>query len=227
VADLSHRDAEDAEGFHEIQLSGKQLVFLFMATTVVSVVIFLCGVLVGRGVKTDRPEDAAAMMAAPAPETAPPVAQTGPPAAEPPVPAGDSAEPEDDFTYARRLESDKPPAEKLETPREASRREASAAPAAAVPAPKPAPKAAQTAATAGARAGEWVVQLVALKDRSAASAIATRLSGKGYPAFVVSPPAGSPSIYRVQVGRYHDRREAEQVARRLEKEEQFKPWISH
>ena len=38
------------DGFHEIQLSGKQLVFLFMATTVVSVVIFLCGVLVGRGV---------------------------------------------------------------------------------------------------------------------------------------------------------------------------------
>src|SRR5690606_3868161 len=37
------------DGFHEIQLSGKQLVFLFMATTVVSIVIFLCGVLVGRG----------------------------------------------------------------------------------------------------------------------------------------------------------------------------------
>ena len=39
------------EGFHEIQLNGKQLVFLFMAATVVSVVIFLCGVLVGRGVR--------------------------------------------------------------------------------------------------------------------------------------------------------------------------------
>ncbi len=37
------------DSFHEIQLSGKQLVFLFMAITVVSVVIFLCGVLVGRG----------------------------------------------------------------------------------------------------------------------------------------------------------------------------------
>ena len=54
-------DARDArsppeEGFHEIQLSGKQLVFLFMATTVVSVVIFLCGVLVGRGVRTEAAE---------------------------------------------------------------------------------------------------------------------------------------------------------------------------
>jgi len=43
------------DGFHEIQLNGKQLVFLFMAVTVVSVVIFLCGVLVGRGVRLDRP----------------------------------------------------------------------------------------------------------------------------------------------------------------------------
>ena len=46
----STRDFED-DGFHEIQLSGKQLVFLCMATTVVSIVIFLCGVLVGRGVR--------------------------------------------------------------------------------------------------------------------------------------------------------------------------------
>ena len=36
---------------HEIQLNGKQLVFMFMAATVVSVVIFLCGVMVGRGVR--------------------------------------------------------------------------------------------------------------------------------------------------------------------------------
>ena len=49
MTELSH----DEDGFHEIQLSGKQLVFLFMATTVVSVVIFLCGVLVGRGVRGD------------------------------------------------------------------------------------------------------------------------------------------------------------------------------
>src|SRR5215468_2761955 len=42
------------EGLHEIQLNGKQLVFLFMTATVVAVVIFLCGVMVGRGVPTQR-----------------------------------------------------------------------------------------------------------------------------------------------------------------------------
>ena len=38
------------EAVHEIHLNGKQLVFMFMATTVVAVVIFLSGVMVGRGV---------------------------------------------------------------------------------------------------------------------------------------------------------------------------------
>src|SRR5690242_9168980 len=42
------------EGLHEIQLNGKQLVFLFMTATVVAVVIFLCGVMVGRGVPSQR-----------------------------------------------------------------------------------------------------------------------------------------------------------------------------
>ena len=39
MAELTHESPDDA--FHEIQLSGKQLVFLFMATTVVAVVIFV------------------------------------------------------------------------------------------------------------------------------------------------------------------------------------------
>jgi hypothetical protein len=57
---LAHSTPED--GFREIQLNGKQLVFLFMAATVVSVVIFLSGVLVGRGVRQTEasPEGVAA-----------------------------------------------------------------------------------------------------------------------------------------------------------------------
>ena len=61
TSDVRALDAGD-DGFHEIQLNGKQLVFLGMATTLVSVVIFLCGVLVGRGVK---PLDTVAQAAGP------------------------------------------------------------------------------------------------------------------------------------------------------------------
>ncbi len=37
------------DGIHEISLNGKTLVFIFMARTVVLVVTFLLGVMVGRG----------------------------------------------------------------------------------------------------------------------------------------------------------------------------------
>src|SRR5947209_20277897 len=86
------------EGFHEIQLNGKQLVFLFMAATVVSVVIFLCGVLVGRGVRAERGgvADSATIASVadttpqPAPGPAvPPPAGSDPTAAAAPPPAVD------------------------------------------------------------------------------------------------------------------------------------------
>jgi hypothetical protein len=55
VPELSHDTAED--GFHEIQLSGKQLVFLFIVTTTVVVGVFLFGVLVGRGARSSGVEE--------------------------------------------------------------------------------------------------------------------------------------------------------------------------
>jgi cell division septation protein DedD len=232
MSDLSHHDVAD-EAFHEIQLSGKQLVFLFMATTIVAVVIFLCGVQVGRGVKSQRVADAvdpvASAAALPAQQTTPsaPPAAAEPPTAEPPAPAKETDE---GLSYAKRLQSDGTPNDKVKPNAEA------AAPVTATRTPTPAPALKETPArtapapgapASGGRPGVWVVQVYALKDQAAAAALAQRLAGKGYPAFVLSPAPGAPSIFRVQVGRYNDRKEAEQVARRLEKEEQFKPWISH
>ena len=101
------------DGFHEIQLNGKQLVFLFMAATVVSVVIFLCGVLVGRGVRAERggsqdalatTGDATTTQVVAAPAAAPAGSD---PTVAPPPPAVD------DLTYFNRLEKEKAPAEQL------------------------------------------------------------------------------------------------------------------
>jgi cell division septation protein DedD len=70
------------------------------------------------------------------------------------------------------------------------------------------------------------VQVVSLRDKAAADRLVDRLRGKGYPAFLVSPAAGAPApMYKVQVGRFADRREAQRISERLEKEEQFKSWI--
>src|SRR5687768_7426232 len=83
TSDVRTLDGGD-DGFHEIQLNGKQLVFLGIATTLVSVVIFLCGVLVGRGVK---PLDTVAQAAGPQTFDAPATASVAPGTIATPAPA--------------------------------------------------------------------------------------------------------------------------------------------
>jgi cell division septation protein DedD len=222
------------DGFHEIQLNGKQLVFLFMAATVVSVVIFLCGVLVGRGVRAERGAAESTSIAstadtmpqpAPAPPTQPPAGSDPTAAAAPP--------PVDDLSYFSRLEKSKAPAEQLKpTPGERASRPVPAEKGTAGPSPKAAPQPEPARAPAADAASEepagqgFAVQIAALNVRSEADAIAKRLSSKGYAAYVISPAHGTPTVYRVRVGKFTTRREAETVAAKLQKEEQFRPWVT-
>jgi DedD protein len=216
---LAHDTAPlNDDAFHEIQLSGKQLVFLFMATTVVSVFIFLCGVLVGRGVRAEKAPDSIEETAAAAPlaEAPAPAPQAEPQATEPPPPA-EAAPVTEDLSYHDRLQREGATREQLKPSPEPQRAPTDRA-----------TKAAASAAAVDTPASKdgWVVQLIVLRNRTEATTIVQRLSSKGYPAFVVDPAqGGAVRAYKVQVGRYSDRREAEQAARRLEKEEQFKPWI--
>ena len=202
------------EGFHEIQLNGKQLVFLFMAATVVSVVIFLCGVLVGRGVRAQMGGVADNAPASTVAETTPtqpltpapaPAAGSDPTKAAPPPSA-------DELSYFNRLEKPNAPQEQLKPQVEKT-------------APAPAPAAVAPASAEPSGQG-FAVQIAALNVRSEADAIAKRLSSKGYAAYVLSPANGTPSVFRVRVGKFNTRREAETVAAKLQKEEQFKPWVT-
>jgi cell division septation protein DedD len=180
---------------------------------VISVVIFLCGVLVGRGVRAQQAGDPADEAIAADALPQPAAAAAAPPSIEPPAPP---AEDEDALSYTQRLRAETPPPETLKPQADPPREPPDTRPA---PAPAAAPP-------AGARPGVWVVQLMAIRDRAAAASVVQRLQGKGYPAFLVTPAAGSPApMFKVQVGRYDDRREAERVADRLKKEERFQPWI--
>ncbi len=220
VPEFSHDTAD--EGFHEIQLSGKQLVFLFILVTFGLVVTFLCGVLVGRGARAVRGEGPADIAVQ---ATVPQSADEPAAAAEPPVPATEA----DELTYPKRLQGADVSKDDLKDAPPAASEPKSVPAAKAPPASKsdapPAPP--DREAAPSGQPGAWVVQVVALQDRAVATSLVQRLSGKGYPAFLVTTAAGSvPRMYKVQVGRFNDRRAAEQVRQRLEKEEQFKPWIS-
>jgi cell division septation protein DedD len=232
------------EGVHEIQLNGKQLVFMFMAVTVVAVVIFLCGVMVGRGVRAPR----VAETPEPALESVDPTAtvQSPPSSTAADTTAGSSSgttgapiSSQEKLTYADRLGAPTAPPETLRepiapvAPPSAQRAVAEPAPAPAAKTPSALPKvdakpaAKVTVPEASAAAGNgFVVQVAAVRARSEADTIAKRLASKGFPSYVTNPGPGAARMYRVRVGKFTDRRDAESVARRLEKEEQFKPWIT-
>ena len=131
------------EGVHEIQLNGKQLVFMFMAVTVVAVVIFLCGVMVGRGVRAPRATELADVATQSPVDPTADVAPAPPSADGPSSPA--TSDPTQDPTLASgRLNTTTPPPE---TPKEVPLiQEVNASAPAAVKKsaaePPPAPKAA-------------------------------------------------------------------------------------
>jgi cell division septation protein DedD len=249
----ARQGAED--GFHEIQLSGKQLVFLFMATTVVSIVIFLCGVLVGRGARVEAsPEFVEAGAVAPAAQAVP---TTGEPVVNSAAPAqaatpGDAGEPTkagtEDFNYMTMLKAEQSTDEVPQPPAETAAEPPAAAaavlqppadpptsttplektPPGAAPAPAKAPAAAPTAAAVAPptpAAGSLTIQVAALKERAEADRIAKRLQAKGYDAYVADPAPGT-AMFRVRVGHFGEKSEADKVKNRLAKEEKFRPWVT-
>ena len=83
---------------------------------------------------------------------------------------------------------------------------------------------AAAAPQSGPRTG-YAVQVAAVNVRGEADAIVSRLSSKGYAAYV-EVPKNSTSVFRVRVGTFRTRREAQTVADKLKREEKFKPWVT-
>jgi cell division protein FtsN len=177
----------------EIQLSAKQVVFLFISAVVVAVVIFLFGVAVGRGVPgTDAPVSAST-----ATDT------------ETVVPVDPPAQPAQELGYHDLLAgpggtSAPPPTPVPET------------------APPPAPPAdpqPQTPQTAPENTGDWFLQVGAFLGRPAADGLVANLKKLDVPAFVLVPAAGAPDrLFRVRVGPYGTQAEADTVRARLVRE---------
>ena len=198
-----------------------------MAATVVSVVIFLCGVLVGRGVKAERAAttaDGSAATIEPTPQAAPvapaPAAGSDPTTAAPPPTV-------DDLSYFNRLEKKTPAVEELKAPPAPAPSPAPVAVApVATPKPSRVPAVAAQSVPAPPIGDGYAIQVAAMLDHTDADAMAKRLSSKGYNAFILPLSQTTPPRYRVRVGKFKTKHEAETVAAKLQKEEQFNPWIT-
>lgn len=219
-----------------------------MVATVFAVVVFLLGVLVGRGLRTPVSTEIATITSSTAADptlSEPSSSSPAPGADDTPVSARES------LTYAERLESPtplpddssepgplqplpptvtaQPPVPTTTPAAPVASAQATAKPAAlplpgAKPAPAPAPTAADASLAEPPGSG-FVVQVMAVNTRAEADAIARRLAAKGYPTFVTTTGVGRVT-YRVRVGKYDSQREADAVSARLKKEEQFNPWVT-
>ncbi len=185
--------------FHEIQLSGKQLVFLFISLVVMAVVTFLLGVAVGKGVRGD-------VMDAPTSASASTESEVS---AEPPI------QPAQELGYHDLLAgSGTPPATTGPPPTPPA--ENTPLPA---PIPEPAAPAAQPPPAAPAVTGDWFLQIGAYSGRQAADGQVAALKKLNVPAFVLVPPSGSPDrLFRVRVGPYSTQADADEVRVRLVRE---------
>lgn len=212
--------------FREIQLSGKQLIFLFISAVVMAVVFFLLGVSVGRGVGGSTAVRASA--GDPAATTDTVVAPAGAEAAGQPA----------DLSYHRELQGQKPAAP--ETPAEPPPTAPPPQTAAAEPPPAggsttaapprnpstgevppitPTLKPQAPTTSAPAAAGGFEVQAGAFNSKPNADALVAELKSKGFAAVIV-PGERSQPRHIVRVGPYGTRAEAERAASDLA--EQFK-----
>jgi cell division septation protein DedD len=250
---LAHTTQDDS--FHEIQLNGKQLFFLFMAATTISVVIFLLGVMVGRGPRAARSAvaETQALSESPSADAQPtssaiapaPPAGTDLTMVPPPPPSDEVAEirpgsradepkpapaTPDKATAGTATKVEKPvavvPEPKAPSPAPPpAGRSVTTTPAPATRSTAPAPQVAPLSAAAASDADRWVVQVAALNAQSEANEYVRGLSGKGYSAYIMAPQAGS-SSYRVRVGGFKSKGEAQTAAQKLGKEMGIKPWVT-
>ncbi len=229
--------------------SPKQVVFLFMAATVTAVVVFLCGVLVGRSVSggsqqpvfganelTERTSDRLREF-----DQLPPVVEI--PSDEPSA----AAKSGDQFSYFGRLRDQVLYDEQLidEVPETLSQMDSSRVkinehlPEQNSSLPFSEENIDQLRRSAIETTGKslssqstslesgFTVQVSALRDRQAALDMVDRLRAKNFPAFVVdSPPDAPVAVYRIRVGRFREWTTADQMRQRLETEEQFRTWIT-
>lgn len=155
------------------------------------------------------PADAASPSpSAPAPATdgAVPAPEAGKPANAPPAAAPPRAQPDAAHADAGHADASAPPA-KSPAPAKSA-----AAPAKA--APDPAAKAAP------AKSAGFVVQLAAFSDDKGANALANRLRKSGHPAFTEPVTTSRGTLWRVRVGPYATRDEANNARDKLKREGQ-------
>tara|TARA_B100001123_G_scaffold436326_1_gene566399 strand:- start:291 stop:998 length:708 start_codon:yes stop_codon:yes gene_type:complete len=231
------------EGSSDTAPSAKHYVFLLMAGTVVAVVVFVVGVLVGQDSRGGNTTDSGPSITEISMQL-PPAGMGSPGSRRSQQSAG--ARERSRLTYVETLTGTKP-REVLQPPMEAS--EQPNTPGHGLSENETGQPTLSSRASTGFIAGAipgsaqtfefvepglrstmpqgFAVQVGALRSEQPAQEIATQLRAKNYPATVSLPDSNAPiPWFRVRVGPYPDRAEAERVRQRLIDEEQFDAFVT-
>ena len=201
----------DTQGAQKEGLSVRQLVLLFLAGVAVCAVFFALGFVVGYNerpsVYVAESERVAGSGSVIPPVVNRPVENDQPPPTSTGSPAGKASEPQTErLSETERAEpSEAPPAsQKPSNPRSDSS-EANSRPEAGI-----------------------VLQVVASSSQKDAENLVSTLKSRGYPAFLVTPQQAhaSDNLFRVQVGPFATRQNAEKFRKKLS-DEGFHPFFRH
>jgi cell division protein FtsN len=195
---------------YEFRVDGGRLAFLGVGAALVVLLVFLLGVLVGKtlwGGRRQIPPLPVANSAAPATDSVRPPEKPDP---EPPRPK---------YTFYEELKKPDPlpsPAPQTAPPQPTVRAQPERPPAPTspvAPAPAPVPKA-EPAPASRPPAAVFTVQVGSFRDREAAVTLAKRVADQGVSAGVSEAFVAGRTWYRVQVGRFETRSDAETYYRK-------------
>src|SRR5205807_8026887 len=200
-------------------LSARQLSLFFFAGVAVCGVFFALGFLVGYNERAPTVAADTERVTQPSdiPPTVNPPRQSEKPAAKPAT-TGSSAKAEEPLSEEV---ISSPPARGQAAPARGAR----AASTAGTPSTESSGAAAENRA---GRQGGLAVQVVASSSRQDAAALAGVLKGRGYSAFLLTPAEArsGDKLFRVEVGPFSSRAEAEKARRKLA-DEGFKPFLRY
>lgn len=207
-----------------------QMVLMGVAFTMASLVIFVLGVFVGKGIesrkliKKEEPlvkipikpgaQESSAIRAAPAPDE---------------ITFNESLRKEGAATPAEKSQPAKPPEKVAKVATKETAAPAKTPPVPAKASEKPAEKSAPVeetpknaeAAEPGDHGKTWRAQVNAFPDERSAKQIVDRLKNKGYNAYVTEVQNRGKTWYRVSVGKYNSRDEADKMVELLRTKENY------
>jgi cell division septation protein DedD len=213
--------ADRSEKKDEKGLSARYLVLMFLMGVAACGVFFSLGFLVGYNERSSRTAPVTEQVTPPpvVPPTVNPPLETAPPAPKESAAAGPAQPiPWEETGQAKKQATVAAPPTAVQLPSSAATKPA--APATATAPPLAAP---------GVEVGSaFTVQVAASRNQQDAEKLVKELKARGYAVFVVTPEFAhaNDNLFRVQVGPFATREEAEQVRAKIAKEG-FKPFIRH